>query len=96
MKHISGLKFEIKTPKLSKQKAAEILTAHKLGKIYLLKGKPESGRIEMKDIAGFINSLVPLNNKTFVRIEFEKRDDINDVPYDFIKLPADGYVLVPV
>lgn len=96
MKAISNLEFEIKMPKLAKAKAAEVIDAHKHGKVYVLKEHPTNDRIEMGNIAGFVKSVIPLNNKAFVRVQFETRQDIKEANYQFVKLPFDGYVLVPV
>lgn len=95
MKAISNLEFELKLPKLSKEKAAGILESHKRGKIYVLKTIPAEGRVEMGNIAGFVKSVIPLNNKAIVRIRFETRQCIKEAEYQFVKLPYDDYVLLP-
>ena len=95
MKAISDLVFELKLPKPPKGVAPAILEAHKQGKIYILKEIPEQGRIEMGNIAGFVKSVIFLNNKVIVRIKFETRNCIKEAKYQFVKLPFDGYVLLP-
>lgn len=96
MKIISNLVFEIKTGKLSKQKAANLLNAHKLGKIYVLKNKSTATRVVSEEIAGHVKSFIPLNNKTIVRVAFDTRDDINTAEFDFHQLNNGEYVLMPV
>lgn len=96
MKAISNLVFEIKMPKIAKQKAAEILTHHKHAKVYVINQIPESQRLDMDCIIGYMGSFIPLNNKGIVRLNFDSKSKIVDSEFEFVKLPHDGYVLVPV
>ena len=50
---------------------------------------------ENTNIAGFVKSVIFLNNKVIVRIKFETRNCIKEAKYQFVKLPFVGYVLLP-
>lgn len=96
MKKISELVYEIKLGKVSKAQTEELKNQLRSGVIHVVYRIPEDDNLHITDIIGKVVMMSLLNNKSIVRVQFDKEifGTISiEGEYEFKKSPKNGFVL---
>lgn len=96
MKQIDNLIFEVKVNKVNKNNAKLINEQFKNNVIHVVDKIDINKDIGINDIHGKVISLIILNNKCIVRIQFENRNKILNETFEFKKLSNGLFVLTVV